>query len=165
MNLWSWLTQRSVIGSDAVILWAMGVHAYDAWLFAFDSSSWGSIGMTALLRFSGFFGGSARFAIAALVISILLAAIGQWWSNISPYWRLGLLMPQMLLFLVTSFGGLFAALHGSYVDCVRPEDCVYRSHNYIGSDQIQRIGFPYLYAVAAIARARAEARSRAARRA
>lgn len=144
-TIWLWLTRRSLVGSDAVIVWAILVHAYEAYVFAADPSAFGSIPMAALLRFCG---GLRWTACAALTAAIVMAALGMWAPRLTSYERFLLLAPQLIFFFVTSVAAISAALHGSYADYVP------RSFNFIGTDQIDRIGLPFLYILVAIARAK-----------
>lgn len=149
--VWKWIRQRSLLGSDAVIVAAMVVHVYEASLFVTDSTSFGSIGMAALLVF---FGRMPWVAAASMAAVVAVGAVGQWAPHVPPFARLILLAPQLTLFFVTALAAVFAVLHGSYADCIQYEECVHRSANFIASDQVYRMAMPFLYVSAIIARAR-----------
>jgi hypothetical protein len=145
-TIWWSFSRRSLLGSDSVILLAMVVHLYEGVLFIIDHDSFGAIGMAALLRF---FGDIPWMAATFIFIVVALAVIGQWVPHLSPHTRFLLLVPQLTLFFVTALSALSAVVHGSYADGVL------RSSNFILSDQAYRIGMPFLYAVAIVARSRA----------
>lgn len=138
------IENRSLVGSDLVILIAIIADLAGGVIFATTEKASGSIGMAALLSVFGY-----RFiASPVMIISACLAIFGQWQVGLRPLTRFLLLLPQVVLLIIGMFGAVAAIGEQHYADMV------HRTWVFILCDQRDRLAMPLIYGAAIYARIR-----------
>lgn len=147
MNL---LVRRNLIGSDAIILVAVGIHVFEAtYILAARGADW-TIPFQAFLAAFG----SPAIAAGALYLSCVLAIVGLWVGPVEHYVRAALLLGQFTLLMLTSLWASHYAINGYGAGPSECETCI--SHHVDGwpifINQIHRILLPLPYFIAALVR-------------
>jgi hypothetical protein len=134
---------RSIIGSDFLIVWATLIHFFEGLVLLTIYPVPRSVPMASFL--SVFV--NQTLAGAVLWLAAGMACFAQWCPHKTNLERFLLLIPQAALLFITGFGALYFVAHGQYAD-----GTVRSGLSFILPDQITRIGMPFMYVFAILAR-------------